>query len=231
METSELVSLNRGRDVIFNYLSQCFGDIPQKSFEEMGINIRTFIKEIADNSGNEDMSKGADLMCATFASIVDMSSEQLEEHRLKRSKDYTKLFMLGKGIIPYTESAYSSEERMIKQEPWKQVKRIYADNKLKIVSDRKELEDHIAIELLFMGTMSKKSADAFEADDFDTGAEALQTQLGFYETHLNRWAGSFCNDIIGRSDELLTDFYVGAALFMRGYLAEDYSFLKELLED
>jgi anaerobic sulfite reductase subunit A len=163
--------------------------------------------------------------------LTDGSSirQYLKMTTLNRSKDYTYLFVLGKQSISQYSSVYLSPEKLLKQDPWSYVKAYYAANGFKVADDCKIIEDHISIELQFMGLLCNQISEKLNIGDFDSSDKLLKVQYEFYQNHIKKWAFKYCNNIISKDEELHSRFYTSFAYLLKGFITEDITLLEELL--
>lgn len=168
---------------------------------------------IPENCGNEDMQAGYD---AIKAYLKDCGENCIDE----LAADFSKVFLAagvheGNAAFPY-ESVYLGEKALVMQQPWEDVRKIYAKHGLALENAPSELmEDHIAIELQFMAQLSE-------------GDNAVADSREFLSEHILKWADLFCADIEKYAE---TGFYKGVAALTRGYLHMDLSLLEELSKD
>ena len=68
----------------------------------------------------------------------------------------------GKAAFPY-ESVYTSSKKIVMQEAWENVKKIYSQNGFSLEDGSSDiLEDHIAVELEFMAHLCEKDNVNYE---------------------------------------------------------------------
>ena len=225
MQVSELISAFNGRSVAYNVFSRIFIDIPDAKGDQFLLETLPHMLSIAETSGNDNMKKGAEMLKDLFA-----DKDNFEKSQEDRAKDYTKLFILGKISIPVYESIYLSPTHLTKQEPWEQVKAFYAEHSFKRAENDRTMEDHIAMELQFIGLLSSKSAEHIENSNFDEAEKCLKAQFSFAEKHLTKWAYTVCDKAASGLKSLSTPFYPAYALMLKGFLECDMEFLKELAE-
>jgi len=227
MDVIELANIHKGRNVAFNVFSKVFMDIPSQEADLFFGVTAKHIETIAMSSCNSDMHNGAGLLKTVFGTR-DYESADLEPTRLDRSRDFTKLFALN--TVSLYESVYTSPEKMMKQDSWSAVKVFYYSNFFKRIDGDKTVEDHLSLELQFMGLLSKNIAECLENGKLDAAETIMNTQSDFYNNHLLRWAPELCGKVIAEAEVLHTLFYPAYAYMLRGFLAEDSSFLAELTE-
>lgn len=229
MNVNEICETHKGRDVTFNIFSRIFMDVPDDFSDRLTADTCAYLLAVAELSENGDLKKGAQILNTFLPADKSNLEGWLAENRLDRAKDFTFLFILGQGSVSAYESVYRSPEKLIKQEPWSEVKTAYAVNGFKKAEGNKTIEDHVSLELQFMGLLSKKTAELIQEEDFD-GAEArLKTQKEFYDNHIIKWIPDFCDIVISKSERLHTQFYVAYAYLLKGFLTEDMLLLEDLV--
>ncbi|MDF3000720.1 MAG: asrA1 [Bacillota bacterium] len=135
--------------------------------------------------------------------------------------DYAKIFLAagisqGSAAFPY-ESVYTSPERIIMQDAWETVRKLYESvGLIKNVETSGLFEDHIALELEFMAFLCEESHRDPDCSDW------LIKQREFLRDHLLNWVPSFTADVNQYAD---TAFYKGIAKITEGFLRFD----KEIL--
>ena len=112
-------------------------------------------------------------MLRGFIGVDGSIEDVLNETREERAKEYTRLFILGKISVPIYESVYTSPQHLTKQESWEQVKAFYTSNFFRRAQEDRTMEDHIAMELQFVGLMSSRAAAHMEAENFEGAEEAI----------------------------------------------------------
>ncbi|MFO7681791.1 MAG: molecular chaperone TorD family protein [Chloroflexota bacterium] len=132
--------------------------------------------------------------------------------------DYTRLFT-GMAKVPVApwESVYFTEERLVFQAQTQKVRAWYHQYGLEIASDYKEPEDHIGLEMIFIGHLAKVGLAALAANDQAGFEQAVAAQRNFATNHLFLWAPLWC-DLMNQHAK--TDFYRGLALVVHGALIE-----------
>lgn len=229
MNVNEICETHKGRDVTFNIFSRVFIDVPDEASDKLFADTCEYLLSVAEFSENGDLKKGAQILNTLLPADKSALAGWFAENRLERAKDYTFLFVLGQGSVSTFESVYRSPERLIKQDPWSEVKAVYAENCFKKAEGNRQLEDHISLELQFMGLMSKKIAELFQKEDFDAAEAKLNVQKSFYDSHIFKWIPDFCDRVIAKSEKLHSQFYVAYAYLLKGFLTEDMLFLEDLL--
>jgi DMSO reductase family type II enzyme chaperone len=148
----------------------------------------------------------------------DRDLEQLEG-------DHFQLFV-GSGMptAPPWESFYRTEERLMVSSHTLEVRSFY--ERFGLVSERKdrEPEDHIGLELEFMGWLCDRHGQCLRNGDIPQAARALKAQRDFLDEHLLPWVAPFCEDV---TRSAWTDFYRGVAELTKGFVALDRRLLGE----
>lgn len=142
-----------------------------------------------------------------------------EDHSLRElTIDHTRLFT-GMSKIPVApwESVYFSDEREVFQGQTLDVRAWYRRFGLETIEFRREPDDHIGLELVFMAHLAGLGLAACESGDEEQLNEILEAQRGFLCKHLLRWGPLWCSLV---EEHAKTDFYRGMALVLRGSLLE-----------
>lgn len=229
MQTGEMTNIFNGRSVAYNVLSRVFIDSPDETSDKFFAETMNLMFEIAGSSANENIKKGAEML-GEFLEDESLVEQKLAETRDLRTREYTKLFILGTISIPIYESIYTSPQHLVKQDSWEKVKAFYNKNFFKRAQEDRTMEDHIAMELQFVGLMSSKTAGYIENHNFDDAEESITAQFEFLTKHLANWAFLFCDKVASAESKLTTPFYPGYALMLKGFLEDDIAFLQELAE-
>ncbi|MAT98644.1 MAG: hypothetical protein CL608_15990 [Anaerolineaceae bacterium] len=138
--------------------------------------------------------------------------------------DFTNLFTgMRKFPVAPWESVYFNEERLVFQEQTMDVRAWYRRYGLEVVNLKKEPDDHIGLELMFVAHLAGLGVAALEAGNQQEFEELLAAQRTFLAKHLFLWAPLWCEQIL---EFARTDFYRGLALIVRGALTE----LSQLLQ-
>lgn len=150
-----------------------------------------------------------------------------EQAILDLAIEFTRLFLgaVPDGAFPY-ESVYTSKKGLVMQEAQNEILAIYCQEGLERSDSFPEPEDHLALELEFMGHLCQRIEDALQENDHAAAKILLEKQKAFLEQHLNVWLDPFCKDVfrLGR-----IDFYKAAAMITRGYIQIDGDLIPHLL--
>jgi TorA maturation chaperone TorD len=145
---------------------------------------------------------------------LDLLAKSLEEETPSLIKeDFTALFIGPVNPLRQWESTWTTEERLLFGAPTQAVRECYA--RLGMAVSGTVPEDHIALELEFLGELLERAAQAQENGDAATADAWTEEAETFFAGHLGRFAGSFLLELGRRA---ATDFYRGAALLFRATL-------------
>lgn len=128
--------------------------------------------------------------------------------------------------FPY-ESVYTSEKGIMMQEAYSQVVRAYREQHLAKDKGFAEPEDHVAVELAFMATLSERTATFLREGHEEAAEETVAQQLAFAKAHLLNWVDMFCTDL---SAAAKGTFYEHLADFTKAFVQEDVSLLSEIAD-
>ena len=131
--------------------------------------------------------------------------------------DFNRLFVgPGEMLAPPWESVHRSKTKLTFQEPTLQVRALYEAFGVRAPALHREPDDHLALELDFLATLSERAVEAADAGDGEQLDRCLQAQRDFLQDHLLAWAPG-CLGLVEAHAE--TDYYRGAARLARGSLA------------
>ena len=131
--------------------------------------------------------------------------------------DFNRLFVgPGEMLAPPWESVHRSKKKLTFQEPTLQVRALYEAFGMQAPALHREPDDHLALELDFLATLSERAVEAAGAGDGEQIGRCLQAQRDFLQDHLLAWAPG-CLTLVEAHAE--TDYYRGAARLARGSLA------------
>lgn len=211
-EKGMVVSQMRVRADVYGLLARFFRvEADQELLDLLG--------SASQETGTDQMSRG---LCAMKAWVGAPGADPLKALAI----DYVKAF-IGTGIdgheaaYPF-ESAYVSENHLLMQASRDEVLAIYLSEDLGRVPSWTVGEDHVALELEFMQTMARRTAEALEAGNEPEADRLLDVQRNFLHDHLGAWAPAFARDtrLFAR-----TDFYRGAADMLEGFMEADIEYL------
>ena len=164
--------------------------------------------------------------------IASYLSQQWDNTLTELAVDYVRAFIgntneLDGAAFPF-ESVYTSEKRLLMQQARDEVLAIYRAFGIDKDPSWREGEDHIALELEFMGTLCRRTADALRQGDEEAAFNLLETQKNFLGDHVGAWAPLLTVDMRHFAK---TDFYRGLACMTDGFLESDGELLSDVLTE
>ena len=122
---------------------------------------------------------------------ADIAAHTLEigAYQEQLREDYNRLFV-GPGplLAPPWDSVYRSKERLLFGEHTLAVRAFYQSYGLKAVKQQQEPEDHIALELEFVGWLCQQAANASSAEE---ASGFIEGHKEFLVRHLLEWIPAF----------------------------------------
>jgi len=141
-----------------------------------------------------ELATDVDRLCGT-------TSESLTDIRT----DYAGLFAgVRKLPAPPWESCYLSGKRLVCTEITESVRQAYLEACLCQDPADAQPDDHIGLELQFVGAMSKHISDALEAANPALADVTTSQRADFITEHLSKWVPAFCSDLENAAG---TEFY------------------------
>jgi TorA maturation chaperone TorD len=214
LTTQEWHLILTGEVLMFSLLGKMLLQIPEKNWLQPLLDEELF-SEPPFAEQQTDVVQGLALLEKWSRECQgDITRETLIELKA----DYTRLFtgMANNPCTPW-ESVYFTEERLVFQAQTQDVRAWYRRYGMQVTNQYKEPEDHIGLELTFIGHLAKIGLAALAANDRAAFEHALSAQRDFATKHLFLWAPLWCN-LIGEHAQ--TDFYRGLAQVVRGALIE-----------
>lgn len=211
------VTIMKNRASFYQFLSRLFEKEISGELLRQLVNV-----EYPEDISQSKMQEGYKGLAEFFKNVKVMNEEHLLD---ELSADYAKVFLAagevkGNAAFPY-ESVYTSKSKLVMQEAWDEVRRIYADRGLELKSNLSDIkEDHIAMELQYMAYLCGQYGKEEE--------DLLEEQQEFLQKHLLNWTEKFVADI---QTYARTGFYKAIGNLLLGYLEMDESVITELLSD
>lgn len=117
---------------------------------------------------------------------------------------------------PY-ESVYRSLEGLTFEAETMQVRRFYADHGLQAPAFNREPDDHIGLEVAFVGQLCLAALNAMEDDEPERAHQFVSSARLFVAQHLGVWGPDFCTRVI---DNARTPFYGGVGHLLLSLIKE-----------
>lgn len=155
-----------------------------------------------------------------ISSIVKNNSEEKLLDEL--SEEFAALFIVPGGIKPYESVGLKG---LLCQEPSFEVEEFYKRCGLEVKGESGLLPDHLGMELLFIGYLAGKEAEAWDNNDDETAAKWLDYENDFFETHINRWVLDFLRDMERLS---FHPFYEGLSQLTLRFIESEKIYLNAL---
>lgn len=130
--------------------------------------------------------------------------------------DFTRLF-IGPGrmlAVPW-ESVHRSEEGLTFEAETLQVRHAYAAAGFEAPALNREPDDHIGLELAFVGELAVAALESVERGDAEAAMDAMAAAGAFVRDHLGVWGPGFADLVI---EHAATDLYRAAGHLLRGAL-------------
>lgn len=168
------------------------------------------LKALALPQAEGELGAGYALLNSYLANCGENTVEEL-------AVDYATVFLAagsadGSAAIP-CESVYTSPKRIFMQEAWEDVSRRYGSKGLGKDGAVDDLhEDHLALELEFMGRLAENGSPEEQAD--------------FLHSHLLNWVPAFVSDI---EKHARADFYKAVGRITAAFLTLEGEYLSALL--
>jgi TorA maturation chaperone TorD len=202
IETSMIGELKEER-YVFNLLKHIFW--AEQSHD--------FLKDIAamESIPEED---GLDKGLNTMVSAVKSNNGRLDKYTEELAVEFARLFIGPKNppAIPYA-SFYLSESKSMMSDVTIDVRKMYLDAGMAVKELYSFPDDHIAIELEFLQSLTERIIELFKKGNREEASNLYGLREHFLTAHFSKWVTSFADNIITSTNE---DFYRGAAHMLKG---------------
>ena len=206
----------------YSFLKRVFIEEPTKEFVELLIN-ENLLEIFLAEEDNKQIKKGIETVYLYLKNPDVLSDENMND----LGADYVNLFVgPGKLPAPPYESVYLNDKRLVFQEETMQVRAEYLKENLVSEHLQQEPDDHIALELNFLGHLCHKTMTDLKAGRLSSAKENLEKQKKFMTDHLLVWAPEFADSV---QKSARTDFYRGTGHILSGLLAYDMEMVDELI--
>lgn len=211
MDQSELIQLMTEREELYRFQARVYR-------REVDQTLLDTIKNLEVQSDSSDMPEALRVIQASAANTDDPLTDF--------AVDYARIFLgagIAKGVAAYPyESVYTSRDRLVMQDAYEAVMKIYRANEIgKLDADL--YEDHIALELEFMGILCRRAIGLAESGGTQALEENVDLQKSFLRDHLLNWTGEFFDSIRSCPG---SNFYKGFASFTEAFLRLEKEFFE-----
>lgn len=215
--TQELIELMESRANVYKVLSRSYLKEIDGAFAQ------EFAEAFNFESGNAELVRSLDVAKEALAGADGAALEQL-------AVDFDRVFfgmgpLTARHAFPY-ESVYTSERGIMMQDAYAQVVHVYREQHLAKDKGFTEPEDHIAVELAFMATLSERTATFLREGLEEAAEETVRQQITFAQNHLLNWIDRFCIDLAAAAPGT---FYEHIAQFTNLFVHEDVALLAEIV--
>lgn len=177
---------------------------------------------------NDDIARGLGLIRGYLAVADPLGNE---DDLADLSWDFTELFVGPKApTAPPWASFYLEPQQLLFQHTTLYARQLYRKYGLMAGSRlNEEADDHVALELEFLGRLAERSASLVEEGECDLAGfqELIDDQVEFVSGHVLRYMCKFV-EVVERNARL--GFYKGLTLVALGFLKEDLEYLRGLSE-
>lgn len=168
---------------------------------------------------NKEIEEGVKILKEWAASVQDM-----KEGYLDAQDEFARLFIgPGKPMVSPYQSVY--EEGAPYGRATLRMKEIYAEAEVSKGGDVKEAEDHIGMELAFMGLICNRISSLADKEEI---LRNLRLQKKFLNEQLLKWVPRFCEDILKSERAFL---YRGVAMLTLGFLEDEKRSIEQLIAE
>ena len=209
-----LMDRSMARSLIHNALSLCYtypdGEVGSWLLEENWVEgLKEALRLLAEES--------LEMPLTQIKEILQGGDEKLS---LELRREYTRLFINGfpRVVVPPYGSIYLEKDGLVFGNTTSEVLQFYHRAGFALKEDLRDLPDHIAHELEFMGTLANQESQA-------TGAERIgleEVQMRFFSRFILPWVFSFCERIELQSQ---TPFYRCLGVLTREFIDFEKNYL------
>jgi TorA maturation chaperone TorD len=225
---TELCGIHSARGEFYSFLCRLFGNVPDAEAYQMLSEMSAKLSGLIGDTDNEDMINAEEELRNFLETRNSLSGEDLSAFELEVLRNYTTMFCLTKSI-PTDESFYTSPEHRERGNSYDEMNDLFKKYGIKKVSSIPENEDFVSYEFLFMSKLAYRCAEYIEAGENGKYKECLKGQFDFHTNHFDKWIFDFFKRVSGFGIQGET-LYKNLARLAEGFITEDKSALKELLE-
>ncbi len=220
MHKEEIIEIMKGKEVIYNALSDYFIHTIDNNNLNTLYDIINLI--LLNNLENHSVVNNLYNVLKTYKNqTLEEQAKMIDNINLS----YTRLFCLGQ-CVAVSESVYLSQYHLTKQQPEEEVEKIYKRYNFKIINQSNEPLDHISYELKFMSYISKGIYTYLENNNIEKATELMVLQKRFLQEHILLWLSMFINDILIYEETM--EFYKPLCLYLEYFVKNDEVFLSNI---
>jgi len=223
---SELISASENRKTMYAFLARTYSTEVTLDYLKELIEKKSMFLTSGQNPEVSGTELGEGFMnLAKYASSLE--GRDLESVRLELAVEYAGVFLGVWRTVPHpSESVYVTDKQLIMQQPRDDVMKIYRSMGVDKATTFAEPEDHIAIELQFMGHLCDKTTTALKDDNQADAKKLLEVQRDFLKDHLGKWVPKLTVDIIATARK---EFYKAIAKITKSYIEMDKEVVSEMI--
>ena len=213
---SEIGSRLEAREMTYRFLSQAYGyEVTSQLLAQLHVEL-----------SNQDGLEGGYELLGRY--LISVPGRDWDNAAGTLATEYAGLFLLGFGkSISLYESVYISPTAMIMQESRDQVLALYRKEGLERTPGLNVPEDHLAVELNFMGYLVGQARQALENNNRRLAGDYLNIADDFLSQHLLTWVPRLCQEL---EQTATSDFYKGIGKITGELLAFEKEAFGEMLE-
>ncbi len=186
---NELAELSTARANAYGFLAGIYHSEPSTEF----------LKSLGEPEGVAILEAFGLSLAEVFEGTSDV--EQLAEGL---AIEYSRLFIgPGSHISPH-ESVHVTGQDVIDGELWGKatvaVKKFMAAAHIEVNDKFGGMPDHISAELEFMQQLAQLESEAWTAKNNEIASNIMRVQKRFYDEHLSRWVGNFCDKVVAQAE-------------------------------
>lgn len=207
-DTTDLLLSYMVRAEVYRLLGQLWLEPPSEQ-QLAAMRHPDFVSEWPLGRGQADVEWGLAHLAEALPSVDEAGLRQ----------EFWHLFgTLGPAAAPPWQSVYLDRERTMMGEETLRVRALYARFGLAAERAAGVTDDHIGLQLQFLGELSSRAADCLEAGDEAGARELAAGQRECLEEHLLRWVHAFVDKVEAAAE---TGFYPGVARLTLGLIRAD----------
>lgn len=222
---NEVQILLSGLTLVYKLFQSVFGNEPSK--EQLKILCSQASREALELFGDEACSdymqslKVFNAFCIQYENQPEATLEELQS-------EYTRLLLGPEKLPAYPwESVYVTKERLLFQKSTLEVRDCYRAFGFIPAEYPHVADDHIALELDFLGRLSEMAEKASNQNEKEEVIRFLESKKGFMIRHLLNWVPDFARQMQQSKTNV---FYPNAAILLSEFLKKANQAIDEILD-